>query len=84
MRCSHARSETCSTIPNGPAMMRPSSARGSEAASVEDAALPARERKMSCLKVVSLDAQQLFCQEVNRRRITVSPNYKQESMEMIL
>ncbi|KAG8000184.1 hypothetical protein GBF38_002372 [Nibea albiflora] len=63
MWCSRARLETCSSIPNGPAMMRPSSARGSEAASVEDAALPTREQRMSCLKVVSLDTQQPFCQE---------------------
>lgn len=48
--------------------MRPSSARGSEAASVEDAPLATRELGMSCLKVVSLDAQQPFCQEVNERR----------------
>ena len=32
----HARLETYSSIPNGPAMMRPSSARGSKAASAED------------------------------------------------
>ena len=65
MWCSRARLETCSSIPNGPAMMRPSSARGSEASSVEDAAPPAREQRMSCLKVVSLDAPQQFCQEVD-------------------
>lgn len=75
MWCSHARLETCSSIPNGPAMMRPSSARGSEAASVEDAALPTREQRMSCLKVVSPDAQQPFCQEVNGRRIFELLNY---------
>lgn len=55
MRCSPPRLETCSSIPNGPAMMRPSSARGSEAASVEDAAQPAGELRMSCLKVDSVD-----------------------------
>lgn len=61
--------QPCSSVPNGAAMMRPSSARGSEAASVEDAALPTREPAMSCLKVVSLEAQQPFGQEVNGRRI---------------
>lgn len=55
MLCSPPRSETYSSIPNGPAMMRPSSARGSEAAPVEDAARPARELRMSCLKVGSVD-----------------------------
>ncbi|KAF3841982.1 hypothetical protein F7725_023933 [Dissostichus mawsoni] len=57
MWCSSARLETCSSIPNGPAMMRPSSARGSEAASVEDAAPPSREPR----------CHRPFCQEVNRR-----------------
>lgn len=75
MWCSRARLETCSGIPNGPAMMRPSSARGSEAASVEDAARPTREPRMSCLKVVSLDAQQPFCQEVNGRSIVELLNH---------
>lgn len=69
MWCSRARLETCSSIPNGPAMMRPSSASGSEAASVEDAALPTGELGMSCLKVVSLDATQPFCQKVNEGSI---------------
>lgn len=69
MWCSRARLETDSCIPNGPAMMRPSSARGSEAASVEDAPLPKREQRIACLKVVSLEAQPVLCPEVNGRRI---------------
>lgn len=66
MRCSRARLETWSSIPNGPAMMRPSSARGSEAASVEDAAQPTSEHRVSCLKVGPLDACEPFWHAVNK------------------
>lgn len=66
MWCGRARLETCSSIPNGAAMMRPASARGSEAASVEDAAHPTGERRASCLRVDPLDAREPLWREVNK------------------
>lgn len=66
MWCGRARLETCSSIPNGAAMMRPASARGSEAASVEDAAPPTGERRASCLRVDPLDAREPLWREVNK------------------
>lgn len=69
MQCSRALLETRSSIPNGAAMMRPSSARGSEAVSVEDATLPTGELGMSCQKVGSLDEQEPFCRQVLVRGI---------------
>lgn len=65
MWCGRAPLETCSSIPNGAAMMRPASARGSEAASVEDAAHPTGERRASCLRVDPLDACKPLWREVN-------------------
>lgn len=65
MWCGRAPLETCSSIPNGAAMMRPASARGSEAASVEDAAHPTGERWPSCLRVDPLDACEPLWREVN-------------------
>lgn len=47
-------------------MMRPASARGSEAASVEDAAHPTGERRASCLRVDPLDAREPLWREVNK------------------
>lgn len=46
--------------------MRPAGARGSEAASVEDAAHPTGERRASCLRVDPLDAREPLWREVNK------------------